>query len=460
MKYGVFMASMTVLLFACMEDRKENGREISSKDMETFTDLTFREHVAPLIAENCSPCHHENGAAPFALKSFSDVKKRSKTIRRVVADGYMPPWPADPEFSNFKDEKVLSNDEKATIIKWIDQGAQEGDLSIGVTDPKPLIKTGLGKPDLIIPFRDTVFIKGDNRDRFRIAKIPLGLSNDTVIKAIHFVPGNKQLVHHVNGHLLNYKSGLKQDFGQGEWIVDAESMNSLEAYERMEIAQDDGSYPTMRVSAFNYLPGVEPVDYPEGMGGLFVNEKSALLLNTLHYGPSPKDTFDYSTIEIYFAEKAPDRPVKELHMGTQGITPVEPEFIIPAGEVKTFRTRYKVPKTMTVLTVNPHMHLLGTHFEAYAYSPEGTDTIPLIRIPKWDFRWQFFYTYERPVIIPKGYTIEVRATFDNTIHNPFNPHSPPKTLKEAGKNMRTTDEMFQFFLNYVNYREGDENISL
>jgi hypothetical protein len=205
---------------------------------------------------------------------------------------------------------------------------------------------------------------------------------------------------------------------------------------------------------------VEAIEYPEDLGGLRVNKKAAFLLNTLHYGPSPLDTFDFSCIEVYFAEKRPKRDVLELHLGTQGISSVAPEFILPAGKKSSFKTKYKLRDSISVLTVNPHMHLLGTTFEAYAFSENKMDTIPLIRIPKWDFRWQFFYTYPKMLVIPKGYTIQVEAEFDNTVENPFNPFNPPKTLRGAGKNMKTTDEMFQFFLNYVTYKKGDEEIQL
>jgi len=453
---GILMA---IAFFSCSNEGQPARDAAERPDVILpVGELTFHEHVSPIVYQNCTPCHHSEGAAPFALTSYEDLKKRTKTIRQVVADGYMPPWPADPDYSRFRGQKVLTEREKATIINWIDQGAEEGDSTSSTSRPKMDENPYLGEPDLVIHFPDTVNVRGENRDKFRIAKLPLELPRDTFVKAIHFVPGNRQLVHHVNGHLLNYQPHLKEELNSGEWMIDAEAMNSLEAYERMHIAHDDGSYPGMRVSAFNYLPGVEPVDYPEGMGGLFVSRKAALLLNTLHYGPSAVDTFDYSKVEIYFAEKPPERPVKELHMGTQGITPVEPEFVIQAGKVMTFRTEYMVKQPMTVLTVNPHMHLLGKEFEAFAYSSDRRDTIPLIRIPKWDFRWQYFYTYEHPLIIPKGYTIVVEATFDNTIHNPFNPNHPPKTLRGAGKNMRTTDEMFQFFVNYADYVEGDENL--
>jgi len=463
MFYRIAVLLILVGLASCSsapEKTEPTPSDAPAHTTEITAELTFWENAAPIIFNNCTPCHHHEGAGPFSLTDFSDVKKRTKTIRQVVADGYMPPWPADPEFSRFKGEKILSAKEKLTLITWIDQGATEGVKTESIPEPQIFTIENPMKPDLVFSYADTVWIPGENLDIFRIAKIPIKLPRDTVIKAIHFKPGNKQLVHHVNGHLINYDNELKKNPSQGEWIIDAEKVNSLEAYRLMEIANDDGSYPAMRVSAFNYLPGVEALQYPDGIGGLFINENAAFLLNTLHYGPSALDTFDYSQIEIYFAEKRPERPVSELHMGTQGITKIEPEFILPAGKVSTFKTKYRIPDTMSVLTVNPHMHLLGREFTAYAYSENKDDTIPLIRIPEWDFRWQYFYTYEKVLVIPKGYTIEVIAVFDNTIENPFNPNSPPKTLREAGENMKTTDEMFQFFINYMPYQKEDEQIAL
>jgi hypothetical protein len=114
---------------------------------------------------------------------------------------------------------------------------------------------------------------------------------------------------------------------------------------------------------------------------------------------------------------------------------------------------------ISLLTVNPHMHLLGKSFWAYAVSLKG-DTIPLIKINKWDFRWQYFYTFKKMVKIPKGATIHTVGVFDNTRENPNNPFSPPQLVSEREGSMRTSDEMFQFIVTYLPYMSGDENISL
>ena len=105
------------------------------------------------------------------------------------------------------------------------------------------------------------------------------------------------------------------------------------------------------------------------------------------------------------------------------------------------------------------MHLLGKQFLAYAITPNG-DTIKLIKINKWDFRWQYFYTYNTMVKVPKGSTIHAEGVFDNTRHNPDNPFSPPRLIAEREGSMRTSDEMFQFIVTYLPYQEGDEHRSL
>ena len=68
--------------------------------------------------------------------------------------------------------------------------------------------------------------------------------------------------------------------------------------------------------------------------------------------------------------------------------------MVPPDSIKTFYTQYTLTEDMSLLTINPHMHLLGKEFVAYAVTPENKK-INLIRIPKWDFRWQYFYTFPK-----------------------------------------------------------------
>ena len=146
-------------------------------------------------------------------------------------------------------------------------------------------------------------------------------------------------------------------------------------------------------------------------------------------------------------------------MGTLGISKIVPPLAVPPDTVKKFVTEMRVMESLSLVTVTPHMHLLGKSFLAYAITPSG-DTIPLVRIPKWDFRWQYFYKFPSLVKIPAGSLIRAEGVFDNTSGNPNNPYFPPRLIIERNGSMRTTDEMFQLIVQYFQYREGDEKISL
>jgi tetratricopeptide (TPR) repeat protein len=92
--------------------------------------------------------------------------------------------------------------------------------------------------------------------------------------------------------------------------------------------------------------------------------------------------------------------------------------------------------------------------EARAELPDGT-TRWLIAIDDWDFRWQDVYRYAEPFVLPKGTTLSIRYTYDNSAGNPRNPHHPPGRVV-WGQN--TSDEMGDFWIQLIPRAAGDEAI--
>ena len=377
---------------------------------------TFEKDIAGIIYNNCTKCHNPNGVAPFSLNNYENIKKRAKTIAFVTKNRMMPPWPADPSYTHFVGEKLLSENQIQLLQDWVNTGCQAGDLSKAPQAPIYKYKSSLGKPDLVLEYKDTIFIKGNNLDQFYLMKFPFELDKDTIVSAIEFVPGNTKVVHHVNGHIIQYDEGKKSDIYAGKNIISSESIEASEVYKLLDVANDDGTYPILTQSAVNYLPGVLPTVYPEGLSGFRLHKKGAFLFKDIHYGPSTRDTFDVSRINVFFAKRMPKRITRELQMGTLGVTDIEPPLVIPPNEMKRFITKAIIKKDISILTINPHMHKLGKSFWAYAITHSG-DTIPLIKIRKWDFNWQYFYTFKKMVKIPAGSTIIVEGIFDNTIQN-------------------------------------------
>lgn len=445
----IFLFFFPVLFFSCQNEK--------TKKTDT-SKVTFND-VAPVIYSRCSNCHRPGSAAPFDLISYEDVRSHLKTVQLSINERLMPPWPADTAYSRFRDEKAMTKEEIELVNRWIASGAEEGDPKLLPPPPSFTQGSSLGKPDMVLKFPKPFFIAGNNKDHFIMMKVPYELPSDTFIRAIEIVPDNDKLVHHINAHLVQYESGAKKSLDKGKYHVNTEVVDKRRAYAELDLQNDDGSYPLLTPSVTNFLPGVETAVYPHDIGGYVVKKQGVLLLDNIHYGPSPVDTTDNTTFNLFFSPRPPKRPTKEFIVGTSGISPVEPPLVIPPNEIKTFYSRFKVPFDISLLTVNPHMHLLGKIFKAYALKPNG-DTIHLIHIPRWDFRWQYFYTFRKPIYLPQGTVIVSEGTFDNTAENPLNPFDPPRTVSEREGSMRTTDEMFQLICTYITYQPGDENLSL
>lgn len=455
---AIIFLAIIFSLSACRQ--KEQGSELKEASIEALPEkVNYNEHIADIIYTKCATCHRPGESGPFDLLSYKDVYRRKKTIVKVTHSGYMPPWPADRSYSSFVGELYLSDKEKAIIKKWVEQGALEGEPTFQKKPPVFPKGSQLGTPDFVIKFPKPYQIKGDNKDHYVIMKIPYELPTDKYVKVIEYVPGNRKRVHHVNGYMVVYEEGKKKDNSKGEYFVNNYESDMMAVWKRLDVMNDDGTFPLRIPSATNYLPGVVPPVYPSGIGGFTMKKKGAILLNDIHYGPTPKGETDESYFNVFFSDIAPERKFGEFQLGTYGVSKIEPALMIPPDSIKTFVSKYTVQNDISIVTINPHMHLLGKSFLAYAITPDGQN-IPLIKIDKWDFRWQYFYTFKKMQKIPRGTTIYVKATFDNTKNNPHNPFNPPRWVGEKEGSMSTKDEMLQFIVTYLEYQPGDENIIL
>lgn len=422
--------------------------------------VTFTEHVAPILYNNCTVCHRPYGGAHFSLITYEDARRTSAAIAYSAKTRIMPPWPADPHYTQFIGERIMDSVDIAILEKWVKEGAPEGPK-----EKMPLLPqypTSLaGRPDMRIPVVP-VFLKANSPDKFLLIKVPYELPADTFAALIEFVPGSGN-VHHVNGDMVKYDFNKKKTTLGGVYCIPMEPQDTtklVEAFRKLDLPNDDGTYPILQKSVVNYLPGAIGQKYPDGIGGYFLPRKGAFLFNDIHYGYTGKnDVTDTSYINIFFSKIPPNRPMQEFQLGTLGAAPVEPDMIILPNTVKHIMSRLKIAEDISVVTINPHMHLLGKSFKAYAVAPTG-DTIRLISIPRWDFNWQYFYTFKKMVKIPAHSTIYAEGVYDNTKENLNNPFSPPQIVTDQNGSMKATDEMFQFIVSYLPYKQGDENVSL
>src|SRR5215468_4129141 len=91
--------------------------------------VTYNEHIAPLLYNNCVKCHRPNQVAPFTLLSYDDAVRHGRDMVIQTQSRYMPPWKPEPGWTKFRDERRLTPDQIALIKKWVDAGMPQGDMS-------------------------------------------------------------------------------------------------------------------------------------------------------------------------------------------------------------------------------------------------------------------------------------------------------------------------------------------
>ena len=406
--------------------------------------ITFSEHISPIIQEHCVRCHRPNGAGPFPLISYKDVAKRGELISFVTKTRYMPPWKSDPTYRAFANENRLSDKEIELIKKWVENKMPAGTKLKRTRTLAKKYTHPLGNPDLRLDIKKEFIIPDSNKDEFVLFIIPFELETTKNVKSIEFLAGNKKLVHHTNYGIFEVDESV-EIFKDDPPIMANQITRYADRYAEL----------TKKMIYYNgWIPGSSPIVFPKGMG--FKLPKKGVIILTTHYAPTPVQASDFSKLNFYFQEEEITREVKTVNIGSSGIGTISPPLIIEANKISSYIARVNIVEPLSLLYAWPHMHLLGKSFEAYASTQTG-DTIPLVKINKWDFNWQEAYKFEQLLTIPKGSVITVEGSYDNTSDNPNNPFNPPKMIFSEGL-METNNEMLNLILLFTDYKEGDEII--
>ena len=400
--------------------------------------INFETNIKPILTKHCVNCHQNGGIAPFALDNWTDVDARAIMIGAVTASKYMPPWRADTSFQHYKNENYLSKNEIELIQQWIQneqpRGIVERRKEKGLPPNKVKKKQGT---EIQIGFNRAFIIKGENKEEFRFFHMPSKIKENGFIQSIEFAPGNKKQVHH---------SRIMIDTTQSISGIDglSEEDSSILKYQTKPLAD-----PFL----FGWVPGNDKIIFPKGIGKkIYAN--SDFIVN-VHYVPSPIQVVDSSSIIIQLTDEPVEREAQTLTLTENNIS--NQPFIIYPNKKSTFYMRSPILQdSISLISIMPHMHLLGKSFKSYAITPDG-NILPLVHVPSWDFNWQTTYQFTKFTVLPKGTVIYAEATYDNTNENPLNPYKPARTV---GYGWGSKDEMMNLILYYVKYRQGDELIEL
>jgi mono/diheme cytochrome c family protein len=364
--------------------------------------VTFNRDIAPIVFKNCSSCHRPGEAAPFPLLSYSDVKKKGKTIAKVTDSHLMPPWKAEAASYAYRDERRLTGPEIGLIQAWVKSGMAEGS---GPKPAPPKFPSGwrLGEPDLVVEMPAAYHVPANGPDIYRNLAVPLGLTEDKWITAIDMRPSARAVVHHVL-YFADPKGAAHQKPPQGA----------------------EPGFSGMRAGGASvplggWAVGAQPKFFPEGLAMRL--PKGSDLVIQYHFHPSGKPEAEKSMVGLYFAKKAPDRSLTRIQMPPEyslfsglDIPPGERDFVI--------RDSYELPVAVEAVGLGAHAHYIARQMKMNAVLPGG-EVKTLLFIKDWDFAWQDRYYFEHLVPLPKGTRLEVEIHWDNSADNPRNPSTPP-----------------------------------
>jgi peroxiredoxin len=360
------------------------GRESKPK---TDAQVTYAKDIAPIVQRNCQECHRPGQVAPMALLTYGDVSAWAETIREVVTEKRMPPWFADEHYGKFSNDRSLPEQERKTLLAWVDQGCPKGDDK-DLPPPRAFYPGWtIGKPDVVFTMREqdayeVPTVGPKNGIEYQYFEVETGFTEDKWVERAEAKPGATAVVHHIIVFVVPPERKFIPRQGNGRVLC--------------------GTAP-------GDMPMILPAGYAKKV------PKGAKLVFQMHYTANGKAAKDRSAVGIIFAKEPPRHEVHSLPVLNQGIR-------IPAGAdnyecTATYQVRNP---PSSVLSFMPHMHLRGKDVKCEVVYPDGKRETALW-VPRYDFNWQSAYRLETPLELGIGSKVIWTAHFDNSARNPNNP---------------------------------------
>jgi hypothetical protein len=395
---------------------------------------TFTKDVAPIFQAKCEACHRAESMAPMSLKTFAEVRPWVRSIRARVAERQMPPWQISRSvgIQKFKNDRSLTDGERATVLKWIDNGAPPGDAK---DMPPPVswpddqgwnfaAQFGQKEPDLIVK-SEPFTMPAMAQDAWDHRVTESGLTEPRWVRAIEIRPTTvkgRRITHHAIAYLEQQEAG------------------------GADAAAAAG---------------------PPGLGGFFMEwaigkqgelmrpDTGKLLLPgakfrwDIHYSQAGEDITSQVEMGLYFYPKGQEpkyRTSLSLVPAALGTMDIRPNTLSVVEGFTVLRDNARIE------SFQPHMHLRGKAMMVEAILASGQKQV-LSYVDDFNFNWMTTYVYadEAAPLLPKGTILKVTAWHDNTAAKKSN----PDPTQWVGWGDRTVDEMAHAWINIVYMKDDD-----
>jgi hypothetical protein len=366
---------------------------------------TFSRDVAPILYKHCASCHRPGDIAPMPLLTYEQTRPWAKSIREKVALGQMPPWHAAEPIGTFSNDRRLTAAEKETLIQWATNGAPQGNPKD--LPPVPSFTDGweIGKPDIILTMAKPFDVPASGTIDYQYFTVPTNFTEDKWVQAIEVRPGARSVVHHV---LVFCREPDAQPRPPAFVQVPPKSAAAGAGAPTRSSPKPSGGPGTLIATT---APGTNAMTFDHG-SAMRIKAGSTLLFQ-IHYTANGKPTEDKSSVGMILAT-LPQREIRNSAF-------INVFLKIPPGAAnQEVDSAIEFQQDAHVTALFPHTHLRGKSWEYRLVYPDGRSEV-VLSVPKYDFNWQTYYVFSKPLAVPKGSRLEAAAHYDNSADNPWNP---------------------------------------
>jgi hypothetical protein len=396
--------------------------------------VTFTKDVAPIFQKSCESCHRKDSLGPMSLVTYEEARPWARSIKARVAARQMPPWHIDKSvgIQHFSNDRSLSDEQIATIVKWVDSGAPKGDMK---DMPAPVkwpseeiwnLSSLFGEPDLIIKSPKWTQ-PAVGQDAWYKPVVESGLTEPRWVRGIEIRPGTKKgikITHHALAHLQQEEPGVNaEESGAGLFMEHAVGKQG-------EIMREN--------SGKLLMPG-------------------ARFVFDIHYHSVGEEITDNVELGIYLYPKGQEPKYRQTLALWSTIQGGNRQLDIPPNSVVVTQNFHVLKKSGRLENYQPHMHLRGKAMSLEAILPDGKMQM-ISMVSEYDFQWMSNYVYadDHAPLLPKGTILRITSWYDNTTANKNN----PDPNQWVGWGDRTVDEMGHAWINMTYMEEEDFKVEV
>ena len=396
--------------------------------------VTFTKDVAPILQARCQECHRPGSMAPMSLLTYQETRPWAKAIKERVLTRQMPPWHLDKTvgIQHFANDISLSDQQIATIARWVDAGAPMGDPK-DMPPPKVFpdysgwqLARQFGQPDLVLK-SDDYTMPAHGQDVWFKPLTAIPITEPRWVRAVEIRPGTpagRKIMHHVLANLQQNEPGADENNGNPGLLMEWAIGKNYDVYRK-----DSGKL---------LLPG-------------------AHIWWELHLHAVGEQIRDHAELGVYLYPKGQE-PHHRTHLmvftadPSQGVGLGSEILDIAPNSVVETQGFHVLNRPARLENFQPHMHLRGKAMAMEAILPDGRREM-LSYVDHFNFNWMVNYIYadDAAPVLPKGAVLHITAWHDNTAANRNN----PDPNQWVGWGDRTVDEMAHAWVN-VTYLSDEE----